>query len=262
MTESSATLPSVEELRERARTSLARIGATLPDGNDLQARSPIVGDDLLGMRVTTAEEPEKAVAAADEHRLPIGNPYDETTLVGPLITDRAGAAQAAALERAQAEGGKVVVGGARRDLSAGVYVEPAIVRMPAQTPVVREETFAPILNVLTCDTFDEAIALHNDVLQGLSSSIFTRDQQEAERFLAADRSVCGIANVNIGTSGAETAGRSAGRRRPAEAASPDRTPGGPACAARSKRSNTPAIWRWLRPSASSDIHIFAHDGRF
>jgi aldehyde dehydrogenase (NAD+) len=159
-----------------------------------------VVDDLL----------ERLVAAYG--RLPVGNPYDETTLVGPLITDRAGAVQAAALERAQAEGGKVVVGGARRDLGAGVYVEPAIVRMPAQSAVVREETFAPILYVLTYDTFDEAIALHNDVPQGLSSSIFTRDQQEAERFLAADGSDCGIANVNIGTSGAEIGGAFGGEK--------------------------------------------------
>jgi aldehyde dehydrogenase (NAD+) len=159
-----------------------------------------VVDDLL----------ERLVAAYG--RLPIGNPYDETTLVGPLITDRAGAAQAAALERAQAEGGKVVVGGARRDLGAGVYVEPAIVRMPTQTAVVREETFAPILYVLAFDTFDEAIALHNDVPQGLASSIFTRDQQEAERFLAADGSDCGIANVNIGTSGAEIGGAFGGEK--------------------------------------------------
>jgi acyl-CoA reductase-like NAD-dependent aldehyde dehydrogenase len=154
-----------------------------------------------------------------------------------------------------AEGGKVVVGGARRDLSAGVYVEPAIVRMPAQTPVVREETFAPILNVLTCDTFDEAIALHNDVLHGLSSSIFTRDQQEAERFLAADSSVCGIANVNIGISGAEIGGAFGGEKQTGGGRESGWTPGGPPCAAPPTRSTTPAIWRWLRTSASSDIHI-------
>jgi len=94
---------------------------------------------------------ERLVAAYG--RLPIGNPYDETTLVGPLITDRTGDAQAAALERAHAEGGKIIVGGTRRDLGAGVYVEPAIVRMPAQTAIVREETFAPILYVLTYDTW-------------------------------------------------------------------------------------------------------------
>jgi aldehyde dehydrogenase (NAD+) len=92
------------------------------------------------------------------------------------------------------------------------YVEPAIVRMPEQTAVVREETFAPILYVLTYDDFDEAIALNNAVPQGLSSSVFTRDQQEAERFLAADGSDCGISNVNIGTSGAEIGGAFGGEK--------------------------------------------------
>ena len=92
------------------------------------------------------------------------------------------------------------------------YVEPAIVAMPAQTDVVRSETFAPILYVLTYDTLDEAIALHNDVPQGLSSSIFTLDLREAERFLAPDGSDCGIANVNIGPSGAEIGGAFGGEK--------------------------------------------------
>ncbi|WP_436533237.1 L-piperidine-6-carboxylate dehydrogenase [Actinoplanes sp. HUAS TT8] len=150
--------------------------------------------------------------AAVYGRLPIGNPFDESTLVGPLITDAAAASMTAALDRAQAEGGKVIAGGRRIEKTGGAYVEPAIVRMPKQTPIVREETFAPILYVLTYDTFDEAVALHNDVPQGLSSSIFTRDMQEAERFLAADGSDCGIANVNIGTSGAEIGGAFGGEK--------------------------------------------------
>ncbi|MEU4625167.1 aldehyde dehydrogenase family protein [Actinoplanes sp. NPDC023801] len=150
--------------------------------------------------------------AAVYGRLPIGDPFDESTLVGPLITDAAADAMAAALERAQAEGGKIVAGGRRVDKAGGAYVEPAIVRMPRQTSIVREETFAPILYVLTYETFEEAVALHNDVPQGLSSSIFTRDQQEAERFLAADGSDCGIANVNIGTSGAEIGGAFGGEK--------------------------------------------------
>ncbi|WP_433789385.1 L-piperidine-6-carboxylate dehydrogenase [Actinoplanes sp. CA-252034] len=145
-------------------------------------------------------------------RLPIGDPFADGTLVGPLITDAAADAMAAALERAQADGGKVVAGGRRLDTAGGAYVEPAIVRMPRQSAIVREETFAPILYVLTYDTFEEAVALHNDVPQGLSSSIFTRDQQEAERFLAADGSDCGIANVNIGTSGAEIGGAFGGEK--------------------------------------------------
>ena len=87
-----------------------------------------------------------------------------------------------------------------------------MVRMPSQTEVVRRETFAPILYVLTYDDLDEAIALHNAVPQGLSSSIFTTDQREAERFLAADGSDCGIVNVNIGTSGAEIGGAFGGEK--------------------------------------------------
>ncbi|GIF04939.1 L-piperidine-6-carboxylate dehydrogenase [Actinoplanes siamensis] len=149
--------------------------------------------------------------AAVYGRLPVGDPFDDGTLVGPLITEAAADTMAAALDRAQAEGGKLVAGG-RRTGGPGAYAEPAIVRMPRQTAIVREETFAPILYVLTYDTFDEAVALHNDVPHGLSSSIFTRDQQEAERFLAADGSDCGIANVNIGTSGAEIGGAFGGEK--------------------------------------------------
>jgi len=92
------------------------------------------------------------------------------------------------------------------------YVQPAVLRMPAQTDIVRAETFAPILYVLTYDEFDEALALHNDVPQGLSSSIFTLNVREAERFLAADGSDCGIANVNIGPSGAEIGGAFGGEK--------------------------------------------------
>ena len=145
-------------------------------------------------------------------RLPIGDPFDEATLVGPLISETAADAMTAALKRAEAEGGEIVAGGRRVATAGGAYVEPAIVRMPEQGGVVREETFAPILYVLTYDAFEEAVALHNDVPQGLSSSIFTRDQQEAERFLAADGSDCGIANVNIGTSGAEIGGAFGGEK--------------------------------------------------
>ena len=92
------------------------------------------------------------------------------------------------------------------------YVEPALVRMPGQTDIVRQETFAPILYVLPYRTLEEAIALNNDVPQGLSSSIFTSDHAEAERFLAADGSDCGIVNINIGTSGAEIGGAFGGEK--------------------------------------------------
>ncbi|MGV4981037.1 L-piperidine-6-carboxylate dehydrogenase [Streptomyces sp. NRAIS4] len=148
-------------------------------------------------------------------KLPIGDPFDDTTLVGPLISTTALDAMRGALARVQAQGGKILAGGNRRlaeAAPAAAYTEPVLVRVPEQTDVVREETFAPILYVLTYDTLDEAIALHNDVPQGLSSSIFTRDQREAEIFLSSAGSDCGIANVNIGTSGAEIGGAFGGEK--------------------------------------------------
>ena len=119
--------------------------------------------------------------------------------------------------------------------NGGAYVEPAIVEMPDQTGIVREETFAPILYTLGYDTLDEAIAIHNDVPQGLSSSIFTLNLREAETFLSAAGSDCGIANVNIGPSAPRSAARSAARRRPAAGARAARTPGRPTCAGRRAR---------------------------
>ncbi|MCQ4120328.1 L-piperidine-6-carboxylate dehydrogenase [Rhodococcus tibetensis] len=145
--------------------------------------------------------------------LKVGNPFDDGVLVGPLVDEQAFNAMRTALDKARADGGTVVCGGERRGAeNSAYYVSPALVRMPAQTSVVQEETFAPILYVLTYDTFDQAIAMHNEVPQGLSSSIFTTDQREAERFLAADGSDCGIANVNIGTSGAEIGGAFGGEK--------------------------------------------------
>jgi aldehyde dehydrogenase (NAD+) len=164
--------------------------------------------------VDVIEELTERIAAA-YRRLPIGCPTAEGTLVGPLIHQGAYAAMAAALEAAQRQGGTVVTGGGRRlteEAEDAYYVEPALVRMPEQTEIVRTETFAPILYVLPYETLDQAIALNNDVPQGLSSSIFTSDHAEAERFLAADGSDCGIANVNIGTSGAEIGGAFGGEK--------------------------------------------------
>jgi aldehyde dehydrogenase (NAD+) len=144
----------------------------------------------------------------------IGDPLLDGTLVGPLIDKAAFDCMQAALARAKAEGGSVFGGlRVREDLGADAwYVRPALVRLPAQSGVMREETFAPILYVLTCRSLEEAIALQNDVPQGLSSAIFTRDLQEAELFLSAAGSDCGIANVNIGTSGAEIGGAFGGEK--------------------------------------------------
>ena len=143
----------------------------------------------------------------------IGDPRDPQTLVGPLIDASAYEAMQTALARARADGGEVS-GGDRVAVAGldGYFVRPAIVRMPAQTEVVRTETFAPILYVIGYSSFDQALAMHNDVPQGLSSCIFTNDLREAERFVSASGSDCGIANVNIGPSGAEIGGAFGGEK--------------------------------------------------
>ncbi|EWY40249.1 aldehyde dehydrogenase [Skermanella stibiiresistens SB22] len=146
--------------------------------------------------------------------IPIGDPLDKTKLVGPLIDRDSFDGMARALENAAGEGGTVT--GGRRVLADqhpdAFYVEPALVEVPAQTDTVRHETFAPILYILRYDTFEQAVALQNDVPQGLSSCVFTTDLREAERFLSASGSDCGIANVNIGPSGAEIGGAFGGEK--------------------------------------------------
>jgi len=144
----------------------------------------------------------------------IGNPLEAGTLVGPLIDENAFARMQQALERARAEGGRIF--GGQRVLEnvypAGYYVQPAIAEMPGQTDIVRAETFAPILYAMRYRDFGEAMAVHNDVPQGLSSCVFTTDVREAEAFLGPDGSDCGIANVNIGPSGAEIGGAFGGEK--------------------------------------------------
>ena len=144
----------------------------------------------------------------------VGDPRESETLVGPLIDRQAYEAMQATLDRVRAAGG-VVTGGqrVRTELAPdGFYVRPALVELDRQTEDVRRETFAPILYVLRYTHWEEAIQLHNDVPQGLSSSIFTSDLREAERFLSVEGSDCGIANVNIGTSGAEIGGAFGGEK--------------------------------------------------
>ncbi len=142
----------------------------------------------------------------------IGDPLDPATLMGPLVTPQAVAEMTKALEQAVSEGGRVVTGGRTRPDVGAQFVEPAIVRMPAQTAIVKQETFAPILYVLGYDALEEALRLHNDVPQGLSSAIFTESVRQAEEFLSPRGSDCGIANVNIGTSGAEIGGAFGGEK--------------------------------------------------
>jgi len=140
-----------------------------------------------------------------------GSPWDDGVLLGPLIRQRAVEQFEAAVATAKSQGGQVLAGGKKIE-RAGCYVEPTLIRAHAGMEVVKQETFAPILYVLPYQTLEEAIALHNSVPQGLSSSIFTDGFREAEQFLSAAGSDCGIANVNIGTSGAEIGGAFGGEK--------------------------------------------------
>ncbi|MEU3193514.1 aldehyde dehydrogenase family protein [Streptomyces sp. NPDC006992] len=224
--------------RETAPRVAARLGRSLLElgGNNAAIVAPSADLDLAvqgivfaaagtaGQRCTTLRrllvhrdvaETLTARLVSAYRTLPVGDPFDDRTLVGPLISLPALEAMDGALTRARAAGGELLAGGRRRLADAApraAYCEPALVHVEEQYDVVREETFAPILHVLAYDTLEEALALHNDVPQGLSSSIFTRDQREAEVFLSAAGSDCGIANVNIGTSGAEIGGAFGGEK--------------------------------------------------
>jgi len=146
--------------------------------------------------------------------LRIASPLEEGVLVGPLVDERAFDAMQAALTKASGAGG-TVTGGERvlaDEYPNGYYVRPAIVEMPEQTDVVRTETFAPILYAMKYSRFEDAIAMQNDVPQGLSSCIFSNSVKETETFLSAAGSDCGIANVNIGPSGAEIGGAFGGEK--------------------------------------------------
>jgi aldehyde dehydrogenase (NAD+) len=178
-----------------------------------------------GQRCTTTRRllVHAKIAAEVERRLVkayagirIGDPLAKGTLCGPLISAAAVDAMQRALAEARSEGGKLVCGGEivepRGTLAGGHWVRPAIVRAKNHFRAVQRETFAPILYVIPFDTLDEAIELHNGVPQGLSSAIFTLNLRAAERFLSATGSDCGIANVNIGTSGAEIGGAFGGEK--------------------------------------------------
>lgn len=150
-------------------------------------------------------------------KLPIGDPRQSGTLVGPLVDERAFAAMQSALQLAREQGGTVHGGERQTDgvPSGGFYVRPALIEFPMSRPVpeiVREETFAPILSVLRYRTLEDAIRLHNEVPQGLASSIMTSDMREAELFCSAAGSDCGIVNVNVGPSGAEIGGAFGGEK--------------------------------------------------
>ncbi|MCS5707735.1 aldehyde dehydrogenase family protein [Candidatus Berkiella cookevillensis] len=144
-------------------------------------------------------------------QISIGNPLDTKNLMGPLIDEAAVSQYLSAIEKIKAQGGEIIFGGKRLDMP-GYFVEPTLVKAKNEWPIVQEETFAPILYVMSYQSIEEAITLQNGVVQGLSSAIFTDSIQNSEYFLSAMGSDCGIANVNIGTSGAEIGGAFGGEK--------------------------------------------------
>ena len=142
----------------------------------------------------------------------IGDPLDASTVMGPLVNRAAVAEMMAGLEKVRQQGGEILYGGRTLDLPGGCFVEPALARAPHDLPMLREELFAPVLYLIEFQTLDEALEWHNDVPQGLSSAMFTNNLVAAETFLSARGSDCGIANVNVGTSGAEIGGAFGGEK--------------------------------------------------
>jgi aldehyde dehydrogenase (NAD+) len=188
---------------------------------DLALRAVLFGAvGTSGQRCTTIRRIflQRSIAAEFKARLRaayaqirIGDPLDESTLMGPLVSRAAVQDMVEGLEKIRAQGGEVLHGGRVVD-RPGFFVEPTLVAATHEMPVVQEELFAPVLYLMEYDTLDEAIAWHNEVPQGLSSAIFTRNLIAAESFLSARGSDCGIANVNIGTSGAEIGGAFGGEK--------------------------------------------------
>ena len=167
------------------------------------------------VQASIADEVEARLVRAYEG-IRVGDPMDAETLCGPLIEPGAIDDMESAVARAREEGGTLLCGGGRAqvegDLAGGNFVVPAVMRVENHYATVQEETFAPLLYVISFDDVDDAIAKHNDVPQGLSSSMFTMNMRHSEQFLSALGSDCGIANVNIGTSGAEIGGAFGGEK--------------------------------------------------
>ncbi|GMV32482.1 MAG: aldehyde dehydrogenase family protein [Chloroflexi bacterium] len=163
------------------------------------------------MQKTVARELSNRLVNAYK-QVRIGDPLQPDTLMGPLVVNTSVEEMMDAVNKAKADGGEVLTGGEMLPELGPNFVTPAIIRMPAQTEIVRTETFAPILYLLEYETIEEALRIHNDVPQGLSSAIFTDSVREAETFLSVGGSDCGIANVNIGTSGAEIGGAFGGEK--------------------------------------------------
>jgi aldehyde dehydrogenase (NAD+) len=219
---------------ERLGRSLLELGGNnaiivMPDADmELVIRGVLFGAvGTAGQRCTTTRrllvhsEVVKSVTARlvkAYKSVPIGDPLDPGTLMGPLINQKAVDSMRAALEQARAEGCEILCGGIdgieRHSKRGGFFVEPTIVKVPSgKVPVItREETFAPILYIFEVDSLEQAIDIQNGVTQGLSSAIFTDSLRSAEKFLSVDGADCGIANVNIGTSGAEIGGAFGGEK--------------------------------------------------
>lgn len=220
------------KVAERFGRSILELGGNnaiiLMDDADLDMAIPgiVFGSvGTAGQRCTTtrrlfvhssiqADVERRLLAAYEQVR--IGDPLDESTLCGPLISEAACETMDATLTKLVAEGGEILCGGGRAKLegklAGGNFVVPAIARAKNSYSVVQHETFAPVLYIIPFDTLEEAMAMHNDVPQGLSSAMFTLNVRNAERFLSAWGSDCGIANINIGTSGAEIGGAFGGEK--------------------------------------------------
>ncbi len=165
---------------------------------------------IIVHRSISGELTKRLVNAYSQVR--IGDPLDDATLMGPLVNKKAVDDMMAALKSVKEQGGEILTGGNTLPDLGACFVEPTIVKMPSQSEIVFEETFAPLLYILEYDTLEEAIELHNEVPQGLSSAMFTNNLREAERFLSCSGSDCGIANINLGTSGAEIGGAFGGEK--------------------------------------------------
>jgi aldehyde dehydrogenase (NAD+) len=226
---------SIRTGRLVAQNAAARLGRSLlelggnnaiivaPDADlDLATRAILFGAvGTAGQRCTTTRRiiVHRTISAKLVQQLKrayaqvtIGDPLQEGTLMGPLVTQAAVRKMEQAIAQALDEGGELIVGGRTRPDLGPQFVEPTIIRMPHQSAIVREETFAPILYLLEYDALDDALAMHNNVPQGLSSAIFTDSLRTAEAFLSVSGSDCGLANVNIGTSGAEIGGAFGGEK--------------------------------------------------
>ncbi|MDR8393122.1 aldehyde dehydrogenase family protein [Aliifodinibius sp. S!AR15-10] len=231
---------SIRMGKQVAQTVGARLGKTILElgGNnaiivsenadlEMAARATVFGSvGTCGQRCTTTRRliVQDTIFEDFKNRLvqlykgvKIGNPLNDDTLVGPLVDGKAAESMQQALTEVQDSGGELVYGGEllegnNLEVEGGHYVQPAIVVAKHDYPIVQEETFAPILYLIKYSDLDEAIAMHNSVRQGLSSAMFTLNLREAETFLSTRGSDCGIANINVGTSGAEIGGAFGGEK--------------------------------------------------